>query len=195
MADSNITIKAMAEGLKKLTHEKPFDKISVKDITDECGINRQTFYYHFKDKFELLEWIYHDEIFETAMQDITFENWEEKLDIALNVMISNKQFYVNTINHSEDYLQRYLIEQTKKVFHMAIDQLDEEKHVNEEQRDFIAKFFAYGACGMIIEWVSQGMIKEPEFIAANMHKLLTSCENAGYLFVTDEIFERNKSEE
>ena len=55
MAESLITKKAIADSLKELTREKTFDKISVKDISEKCGINRQTFYYHFIDKFDLLE--------------------------------------------------------------------------------------------------------------------------------------------
>ena len=47
MAESLITKRAIADSLKELTKEKPFDKISVKDISEKCGINRQTFYYHY----------------------------------------------------------------------------------------------------------------------------------------------------
>ncbi len=53
MAD--LTKKAIAEGLKELCHHKDFNKISVRDITEQCGLNRQTFYYHFQDKYELLD--------------------------------------------------------------------------------------------------------------------------------------------
>ena len=54
MSDALITKRAIAEALKKICREKPFDKISIADITSDCGLNRQTFYYHFQDKYELL---------------------------------------------------------------------------------------------------------------------------------------------
>ena len=63
MAASDITKKALAESLKALGAKKIFDKITVADITDYCGVNRQTFYYHFNDKYELLGWIYTQELF------------------------------------------------------------------------------------------------------------------------------------
>ena len=58
MADSNITKNALATSLKKLMREKPFEKISVSDICDDCGMNRKSFYYHFKDKYDLVNWIF-----------------------------------------------------------------------------------------------------------------------------------------
>ena len=53
MANSNITKKALAESLKELGSTRILDKITVADITEHCGVNRQTFYYHFNDKYEL----------------------------------------------------------------------------------------------------------------------------------------------
>lgn len=58
MANSNITKKALAQSLKELGSTKILDKITVADITNHCGVNRQTFYYHFNDKYELLNWRY-----------------------------------------------------------------------------------------------------------------------------------------
>lgn len=54
---SNITKKAIAASLKNLLKEKKLNKITVQDIADDCGINRQTFYYHFQDVYDLVEWI------------------------------------------------------------------------------------------------------------------------------------------
>ena len=55
------TKRALGASLKKLLAEKPLDKITVGDITQDCEVNRQTFYYHFKDVYDLIEWVYLDE--------------------------------------------------------------------------------------------------------------------------------------
>ena len=190
MAESFITKRAIADSLRALTREKSFDKISVKDISEKCGINRQTFYYHFTDKFDLLEWIYQTDIFDKTMGDIDFENWEIKLCRALDAMKKDSYFYINTINHTENYIQQYMISQTQSVFQKAIDILDERRMVDSEQRAFIARFFAYGICGMIIEWVSGGMKQEPAYVARNMRKLQIICERAAYNYVTGEMYEK-----
>ena len=55
------TKQAMYHALKKLITTKSINKITIKDITDTCGLNRQTFYYHFKDIYDLLEWSFQEE--------------------------------------------------------------------------------------------------------------------------------------
>lgn len=55
---SQITKRALASALKELLEHKPLNKITIADITEQCGVNRQTFYYHFQDIYALLEWIY-----------------------------------------------------------------------------------------------------------------------------------------
>ena len=54
---ANSTKKALEASLKKLLKEKPFDKITIADLTGDCGISRMTFYYHFQDIYELAEWV------------------------------------------------------------------------------------------------------------------------------------------
>ena len=46
---SQVTKRALAASLIKLLSQKPLDKVTVKDIIEDCGVNRQTFYYHFQD--------------------------------------------------------------------------------------------------------------------------------------------------
>ena len=79
MANSNITKKALAQSLKELGSTKILDKITVADITNHCGVNRQTFYYHFNDKYELLNWIYTEDLFKPLTKDLDFFNWGDKL--------------------------------------------------------------------------------------------------------------------
>ena len=100
MSESLITKKAIATALKSLILEKPFDKISIADLTKACGLNRQTFYYHFQDKYELLTWIYYTEGFAFVVEDITFENWDQKIkDI--------KEYHIEYYEEGSDVLLSY----------------------------------------------------------------------------------------
>ena len=58
MADSNFTKRALAGALRELMMDVPFDKIRVAHICERCDMNRKSFYYHFKDKYDLLNWIF-----------------------------------------------------------------------------------------------------------------------------------------
>ncbi len=58
MADSNITKRALANALKEQLEIEPFSKISISDICDRCEMNRKSFYYHFRDKYDLVNWLF-----------------------------------------------------------------------------------------------------------------------------------------
>ena len=94
MANGDITKKALADTLKKLGAIKDLDKITISDIVESCGVNRQTFYYHFDDKNELLKWIYETELFNPLMEGLSFDNWEEKMIEALGVIKRMKDFFI-----------------------------------------------------------------------------------------------------
>ena len=85
MADSNITKQAMATAFKELLQEQSFEKISVSDICDRCHMNRKSFYYHFKDKFDLANWIFDTEFMEVTRQnDIDVEADTENIENRWN---------------------------------------------------------------------------------------------------------------
>ena len=117
MAESTITKRAIADSLKELTRAKSFDKIGVVDITEKCGINRQTFYYHFSDKYELLKWIYYNDYILPSLGDLSFGNWAEKLTESLNAMKNDYDVCINTINHTNDYLKNYLVDIAESFFY------------------------------------------------------------------------------
>ena len=90
MADSNITKRALATSLKELMIEQPFDKINVAQICERCNMNRKSFYYHFKDKYDLVNWIFDTEFIELIKHENLSagytEHWafiEKKLSIFL----------------------------------------------------------------------------------------------------------------
>ena len=71
MSNNMITKDALGKALKVLLEKKPLSKISVKDITEYCNISRNTFYYHFKDKYDLVNWIYYTEFVQSAVRITT----------------------------------------------------------------------------------------------------------------------------
>ncbi len=92
MADSNITKKALAGALKELLHSEPFSKISVGEICEKCSMNRKSFYYHFRDKYDLMVWIFRSE-FDEHTAGKKYDNvWDafEDLCVYLN---DNRSFY------------------------------------------------------------------------------------------------------
>lgn len=181
MSESLITKKAIAGALKLLCREKPFDKISIADITSSCGLNRQTFYYHFQDKYELLSWIYYNENFAKITENISFDNWHEKFLEMLKIMEAEKGFYSNTLKDQEHTFETYLFEMSKALFLEAIEALDINHKLNDSELEFDAEFYAYGICGVILSWVNKGMKISPEAVARHLKSLVKDSEKAAYL--------------
>ena len=161
MANANITKKALAQSLKELGSTKILDKITVADITEHCGVNRQTFYYHFEDKYELLNWIYTQELFIPLTADLDLENWPEKLVELFRYMKKNKNFFKNTIRSSNNFFAEYMEKVLVELFIKGIQDLDPYHPLTEQEQNISAKFFAYGLTGVMVDWTMQGM-KEPE---------------------------------
>ena len=107
MANSNITKKALAQSLKELGSTKILDKITVADITNHCGVNRQTFYYHFNDKYELLNWIYTEDLFKPLTKDLDFFNWGDKLVGLMHKAIKDLDLYNHLGEKEKDIYARF----------------------------------------------------------------------------------------
>ncbi len=189
MANSNITEKALAQSLKELGAQKILDKITVADITNHCGVNRQTFYYHFNDKYELLNWIYTQELFIPLTSDITFENWGEKLIELFRYMKQQKKFFMNTIKSSNNFFAEYLDKVLMELFYKAIQDLDLYNHLEEKEKNIYAKLLAYGLTGVIVDWTLEGMKEDEVEVAHILQKMSFNTEKAGqklYFFHTDD---------
>ncbi|MDE6949868.1 MAG: TetR/AcrR family transcriptional regulator C-terminal domain-containing protein [Lachnospiraceae bacterium] len=180
MANANITKKELAESLKRLASGRLFEHVTVGDIVKECGVNRQTFYYHFSDKYELLDWIYYHETFLPLTADISFGNWDEKLYELLRIMRENKAFYMNTIKCSDNFFEEYLLKMLTTLFETAVEDLDARRQLTPEKKQLASKIFAHGLTGVVIEWATGGMKEDEKLIAENMKELVDNIERLSY---------------
>lgn len=162
MSESYITKKAIASGLKEIMRKKSFDKITIADVTGACKLNRQTFYYHFQDKIDLLNWIFYHETIATIVEDLNFENWPDKVFHMLKTMAEEKYFYQNALQSSyQNDFRNYLSSVTTELFRNIIDKIKDEKQIDQKDKEFIASFYAYGAVGIIVVWATSGMKESP----------------------------------
>lgn len=109
MADSNVTKSALASAFKDLMKEKTFARISVSDICATCEMNRKSFYYHFKDKYDLVNWIYNNEFIAVVSHKEYDSEWF-LLEELCEYFYENKEFYrkifqVDGQNSFSDYFR------------------------------------------------------------------------------------------
>ncbi len=175
MSESLITKRALAEGMKALMKHKSFDKITVSDITCQCGLNRQTFYYHFQDKYELVNWIYYNEAILTLSEGLCFDNWSEKIGQMLSVIKNDRLFYENAFKSSGSReFEQYLLSFTEELFFNILEKMDLNQSIIKEDKEFIARFYAFGVVGMIISWAKTGMAAEPENIIRHLKNIVSN---------------------
>jgi probable dihydroxyacetone kinase regulator len=175
MSDSLITKRAMADSLKTLMKKKSLERITVSDIVKGCGLNRQTFYYHFKDKYDLVNWIYYSEIITTLSPISDGADWSAAIMKALNIMRKDKAFYAGSLNlDGQSILRDYLFHETRDMLIKILEKPDFQKTMNFEPEDrvLIAEFYTYGLVGMVIQWVKKGMAEAPDEIVEKLSRFI-----------------------
>lgn len=163
----------LGESLKKLLQEKSLDKITVVDIVKDSNINRQTFYYHFQDIYDLVEWVLTEENLETMGGKATYLTWQQGYWSILNYAKKNKQFILNIYySSSRDTLSRFLYDTTYRLLINAIDEQARDMRVKEEDKAFIANYYKYGFVGLTLEWIGNGMKEDPQKMVERLSVLI-----------------------
>lgn len=163
---SQITKRALASSLKELMEEKPLSKITVKDVAERCGVNRHTFYYHFKDMYDLIEWIYTVET-EKLVGGITYDTWQEGARRMFVYAQENRRFILNTYRSlSKEYLLKYFTHRAFEFVSAVVEELTSSMEVSQEKKDFVSNFYSYAFVGVFVMWIENGMEEEPEHILA-----------------------------
>ncbi|MDA8442606.1 MAG: TetR-like C-terminal domain-containing protein [Peptococcaceae bacterium] len=173
MSSSQLTKRALANSLKELMQHTQLNKISVQNITDSCGLNRQTFYYHFHDIFELLGWIYATEAIDSVDAYKNYTNWPEGLQRIFMYIERNRAFCLNTLNSlGRDHLDTYLYAVTFELIMGVVIELAADLQVEPEAKKFLANFYTLAFSGLVIQWMKNGMKDKPELIISRLSELL-----------------------
>lgn len=171
---AQMTKKALGAALKKLMAEKPLDKITVVDLVEECGVNRQTFYYHFQDIYDLVEWIFLQEATTALGGNKTYDTWQQGFLQLFAYAKENRHLVANTFHSlSREQLERYLYEVTYDLLIGVVEEQAEGMSVREKDKKFIADFYKYAFVGLILDWIRRGMKEDPEQIVGHLSILIS----------------------
>ena len=176
---SQITKRALEQSLKNLLLKKPLTKITVGDIADNCGINRMTFYYHFKDIYDLVEWACLEDAKRALDEKKTCDTWQQGLLQIFEAVQQNKPFILNVYRcvHREQ-VEKYL---QPLVDHLLLDIIQEKSGgmtVRDEDKQFIAQIYSYIFIGLMLDWIKEDMRENPQNIVDRLAKLITGSISA-----------------
>ena len=152
MAVNDYTRRHFAEVLQEMLRQKDLEDVRVNDLCARSGTQRGTFYYYFKDKYDLVSWIF--------LQDLEYSNMNNgkpytvhQLAQSLERMWDKRDFYQKAFNdHSQNTLFEYIQEYDVRFLENIVKQHLGTSELTEEQR-FQIKYNSYGCLGYTIEWL------------------------------------------
>ena len=158
---SQMTKQALANSLKSLLQKKTLNKITIKDIVDDCGVNRQTFYYHFQDVYDLVDWIFHHD-FERLLKDYSdYTNWHQGCRRILDYMQENRSLVLN-VYHSVNrvQLEEHLKSWLKPILSSIVNEVAQSMEISQENREFVTDVYVLMMVGFFMEWMEYDMPKD-----------------------------------
>ena len=157
-----LTKMAIVKAFEELARVKNVDRITVKEITDKCQISRNTFYYHFKDIYDVLEEMLNQrveqmiETLELNMQSGT--SVQDTRRAGMRYILDNRELFFNLYQSAGvQEVKMYLDKSSSVLGHYLIDRLSEGMNVSERDKDLIISFYQYAHAGMMAEWLEKGM--------------------------------------
>ncbi len=170
---SQITKRALEQSLKNLLLKKPLTKITVSDIADDCGINRMTFYYHFKDIYDLVEWSCLEDAKRALDEKKTYETWQQGLLQIFEAVEENKPFILNVYRcvHREQ-VEKYLQPLVDQLLLGVINEETGNMTIRDEDKQFIAQIYSYIFIGLMLDWIKDDMREDPQPLVDRLARLI-----------------------
>lgn len=165
----SFTKKAIKDTFVALLEERPLNRITVKDIVETCGINRNSFYYHFEDLPALIDEIIAEQLQELIRDHPTIDSLEDGFDAALEFVLKNKRAALHIYNSlSRDVSERYIMEACRYVVTTYIDEAAAERGMDEADKEMLIRYHKCACFGHIIDWLNSGMRDD---ISTYFHRL------------------------
>lgn len=170
---SQITKRALEASLKNMLLKKPLDKITINDIAEDCGISRMTFYYHFKDIYDLVEWSCAEDAAKALAGNKTYDTWQQGLLQIFEAVKENKPFIMNVYRSvSREQVEIYLYKVTYDLLLNVVNEEATGMHVREEDKAFVANFYKYAFVGLMLDWIRGDMQEDPNEIVKRLSLLM-----------------------
>lgn len=155
---AKFTQQAIMYSLLKLLQEKPIDKITVKDICELCEINRNTFYYYYRDIYQVLEELIKLETEKSLNEKQEYKNfYEEYLQKYHLVLEYKKAVYHLYHSKNRDMISKYFCDVTEDFVEKYVRKEVKGTNLAEDDIKFVTRFYSNSMIGNILRWLQNGM--------------------------------------
>ncbi len=164
---------ALEQSLKNMLLKKPLNKTTISDITKDCGMNRMTFYYHFKDIYDLVQWACLEDVRQALDHKVSYDNWQQGYLQLFEVVRENKSFVLNVYKSiHQEQVENCLKPQMDRLILSVISQEMESGQLQETDKAFIARVYSYVFLGMMMDWIEDDMREDPANIVNRVGVLM-----------------------
>lgn len=164
----NRTKEMLAESLMKLLARRTLDKITIQDIVDDCGYNRQTFYYHFHDIYDLIDWIFAAQTQELIEKCRACGSLDVGVEAVIAYMRENRRLILNILRSvNGEKLLDNLYRSAQSIVLSALENHPGVQELSAEYRELVAEAFKYALAGLLIDWMRAGIPED------RVHKIRT----------------------
>ncbi len=154
-----------------MAKQKPVDKITVKSLIEECGISRQTFYYHFQDIVEVIEWSLEQATEDMLERSLKAESPEEALAVLIAASGENSVLIRKLMNSQKrEEIEKLFVQATRTYLQQMI-QKKREFPLNYSDMEVALDFWSFGITGVLFQYCSQSQV-EPKKLAEQICRLL-----------------------
>ncbi len=169
---ASFTQKAIRASFIKLLNQKPLSQITIKDIVDDCGVNRNTFYYYFQDLPDLVETITKEEAQRVIQLYPAIDSIEQCLDTLIGFALENRKAVLHIYNSvNRDLYERYQWRVCRYVVEVYLDGVLKERHITEQDRQLLIDYLQCICFGFVIGWLESGMKEEIRERLARIYEL------------------------
>ena len=155
---ANFTRRAIKETFLTLLNQRPFNDITVKDIVENCGINRNSFYYHFEDLPALAEEVIGEQVRNLIQKHPTVSSVEECADAVIERVMENRRAIYHIYNSlSRDVFEEHLMDACQYIVSTYLNTEFAEKSMDSQDLDTLIRLHKCACFGSVIDWLNGGM--------------------------------------
>ena len=170
---SQITKKAIEASLKNLLIKKPFDKITINDIAEDCGISRMTFYYHFKDIVDVVEWAAQQGVQRLVRESLNAATPQEALGVFVDFAVESQPLVQRLLNSQRrEAIERIMVDATRTYLADSLRERRGTPALRAGDWKIALDFYAYGMTGLLLENCRQRDLDRQE-LADQLFRLLS----------------------
>ncbi|QEE60742.1 TetR family transcriptional regulator [Salinibacterium sp. dk2585] len=163
---------ALAAALKVRLRTEPFDKVTVTELTRDCGLTRQAFYYHFPDVRHLAVWVFETEIAGQVRAFASELGWADGLVRLMLYMRKNRAAVLAVFDGlGQSGVERFLFRQMRPVTESVMDQ-DGGGPVQAQDRILVVDFYTSAVLAVVLRWVADGMVEHPYRVVGALEIML-----------------------